>query len=157
MGWKLRDYAQEIGISDKFMILERGMPQRELWVCYAISDVFLLASKAEGLGMPLLEAMSVGLPCIATNCTGMSELLADGRGWLVDYREECTHRDPFGNGRRYWIDKKDGVDALQWVYTNVFDDETLYITKNARHYVETRTWDIAIDQVEKAILEVCGE
>ena len=154
VGWKLRDYAQEIGISDKFMILERGMPQRELWVCYAISDVFLLASKAEGLGMPLLEAMSVGIPCIATNCTGMSELLADSRGWLVDYREECTHRDPFGNGRRYWIDKEDGNKILDFVYRNGNIQETL---DSARKYVETRTWDIAVDQVEKSILEACGE
>jgi glycosyltransferase involved in cell wall biosynthesis len=151
VGWKLRDYAQEIGISDKFMILERGMPQRELWVTYAISDVFLLTSKAEGLGMPLMEAMAVGLPCIATNCTGMAELLADGRGWLVDYREDCTHRDPFGNGRRYWIDTDDGTTLLDFVYRNGDTQETL---DGARKYVETRTWDIAISQVEKALLEI---
>jgi glycosyltransferase involved in cell wall biosynthesis len=73
VGWKLRDYAQEIGISENFMIFERGMSHRDLWVTYAISDVFLLPSKAEGLGMPLLEAMAVGIPCIATNCAIVRE------------------------------------------------------------------------------------
>ena len=87
LGWKLRDYAQEIGISGKFIIFERGMTHTQLWTTYAVSDVFLLTSKAEGLGMPLMEAMAVGLPCIATDCTGMRELLGglegNDRGWLV--------------------------------------------------------------------------
>jgi hypothetical protein len=34
VGWKLRDYAQELGISDKLMIFERGMSQKDLWVAY---------------------------------------------------------------------------------------------------------------------------
>ncbi len=157
VGWKLRDYAQEIGINDKLMLLERGIPHKELWVTYAISDVFLLPSKTEGLGMPLMEAMAVGIPCIATNCTGMKELLADGRGWLVDYKDCCTHRDPFGNGYRYWIDVADGIDALRSVYKGETNELPWNMLEDARKYVETRTWDIAIDQVEKAILEVCGE
>ena len=50
VGWNLRDLVQELGIADKFLLLERGMPQKELWKVYAISDTFLLPSKAEGLG-----------------------------------------------------------------------------------------------------------
>jgi len=138
------------------MLLERGIPHRELWITYAISDVFLLTSKAEGLGMPLMEAMAVGLPCIATNCTGMAELLADGRGSLIDYKEECTHIDPFGNGHRYWIDTDDGTESLQYMYEEEYKSLEWDMIGDARHYVETRTWDIAVDQVEKAILEACG-
>jgi glycosyltransferase involved in cell wall biosynthesis len=151
VGWKLRDYAQELGISENFMIFERGMPFSQLWTTYAVSDVFLLPSKSEGLGMPLLEAMAVGVPCIATNCTGMAELLGEDRGFLLDYA--FTHRDPFGNGWRYWVDKKQGIEALEFIYK-------LTPKKNiekARKYVEERTWDVAVDQVEKALQEVCGK
>lgn len=152
VGWKLRDYANEIGISEKLMIFERGMDHNQLWITYAISDVFLLTSKAEGLGMPLLEAMAVGLPCIATNCTGMAELLADDRGILLEY--DYTHRDPFGNGFRRWVSIPDGIMALLNVYEHREDLET--ITSKAREYVEERTWDIAVEQVEKSLQTVCA-
>lgn len=43
-----------------------------------MSDIFLLASLWEGLPKSLLEAMSLGLPCIATNVEGNSDVLSDG-------------------------------------------------------------------------------
>jgi len=161
VGWKLRDYAQEIGINNNFLIFERGMPFNQLWTTYAVSDVFLLPSKAEGLGMPLLEAMAVGLPCIATDCTGMAELLADKRGWLMDYN--FTHRDPFGNGTRYWANRQSGLYALERFYAK--DDDSVHITPQlteimtmkARKYVESRTWDIAVNQVEQALKDVIAK
>jgi glycosyltransferase involved in cell wall biosynthesis len=145
-GGRLRDYAQEWGVHQHFILMERGMPFKQLWGLYAMSDVFLLASKSEGLGMPLLEAMAVGLPVVATNCTAISELLADGRGLLVD--PEYQHRDCFGNGWRYWFSKKHGVEMLNKVYEEGFD------TKPAREYVEKRTWDIPALQMDNAIKEL---
>ena len=145
-GARLRDYAQELGIQQHFMLMERGMPFKQLWGLYAISDAFCLLSKSEGLGMPILEAMATGVPVVATNCTAISELLADGRGLLVDY--EYQHRDCFGNGWRYWANSKHGASLLTQVYENGFD------TKPAREYVEKRTWDIPAQQMDKAIREI---
>ncbi|QQX75959.1 MULTISPECIES: glycosyltransferase [Aequorivita] len=39
------------------------------------SDIFVLASRTEGLPRAIIEAMSVGLPCIATTVGGIPELL----------------------------------------------------------------------------------
>lgn len=153
VGWKLRDYADEIGINKDLIIFERGMDHKQLWTTYAISDAFLLVSKAEGLGLPLLEAMAVGLPCIATNCTGMAELLADGRGCLLDPVE--IHRDPFGNGRRYWIGfegnvNREGVNELNLLYKHKPKKQIA----DARKYVESRTWDIAVEQMENVLRDL---
>ena len=143
VGWKLRDLGQLLKINDKFNIYERGIPMQELWNLYAISDAFLLTSKAEGLGMPLLEAMATGVPCLATNCTAMAELLGEDRGILLDV--EYSYIDPFGNGNRYFVSIKDGIKKLMFA---VRGD----MTKKAREYVEERDWSITVEQMEKAVL-----
>jgi glycosyltransferase involved in cell wall biosynthesis len=132
------------------MLFERGMPFKQLWMMYAGSDCFLLTSKAEGLGMPLLESMSMKIPTIATDCTGMAELLADGRGYLVD--AEYAHRDPFGNGTRWWINKDNAVTALQSVYGGVLPD-----LGAARQFVEDRDWQPSVLRLEEVLLKMREE
>ena len=148
VGWNLRDYAQVLGINPNLLIFERGLEFKKLWTIYAISDVFLLASKAEGLGLPLLESMAVGVPCLATNCTAIAELLGDGHGDLIDY--EYTHIDPFGNANRYWASRKDGAEKLAHIYNTRDVDRT----SKALEYVRSRTWDIPIKQLNRVLEEL---
>ena len=52
---------------------------------YSSASLFVLSSRYEGLPLALIEAMWCGTPCVAFNCPqGPAELLADGRGWLVE-------------------------------------------------------------------------
>lgn len=44
----------------------------------ADAEIFVLPSDFEGLSNALLEAMMMGLPCIATNCAGCDEVIEDG-------------------------------------------------------------------------------
>jgi len=148
VGWNLRDYAQVLGINPNLLIYERGLAFEKLWAMYALSDAFLLSSKAEGLGLPLLEAMAVGIPCVATNCTAIAEVLGDGRGSLIDY--EYIHIDPFGNAHRYWADRRSGATKLAEIYNNRDKDWT----SKALEYVRSRTWDIPIEHLNRVIEEL---
>lgn len=147
-GWKLRDLAIEYKIANKLMIVERGMPFANLWSYYAMSDCLLNISKAEGLCLPVLEAMSVGIPVIATDCTAMMETCADGRGILVPWHYRYV--DPFGNSYRYLADYE--VAAAQMIYLFEGGKQNEFITK-ARSYVESRTWDIPVQQIHDYIMK----
>ncbi|MBK8782818.1 MAG: glycosyltransferase [Anaerolineales bacterium] len=48
----------------------------------AAADVFILSSRWEGLPIALLEAMSAGLPSIATKVEGVDEVLVEGEHGL---------------------------------------------------------------------------
>jgi len=165
VGWKLQDYAQELDIQDKMVILERGMPQKKLWSIYAMADVFLLPSKAEGLGLPILESMAVGIPVIGTNCTAIRELICQGGGFVLDYEEilvnvdgsTCSYRDPFGNGARYIAEHKHGVSLLENVYNLLGTEEYQEISLNARDYIESRDWSIGVEQLDRALRSIQDE
>ena len=105
--------------------------------------------------MPLLEAMSVGLPILATDCTAIHEVLDNGRGTLVPY--DYVHRDPFGNGKRYWIDRMKALEEMEWIYSQRTSLDLNKAVKKAREYVEGRTWDIAVEQLESGLLKLVEE
>lgn len=46
-------------------------------------DIFVLASKMEGLGTSLLDAMAVGLPVIGTRAGGIPEAIKNGKNGLL--------------------------------------------------------------------------
>ncbi len=48
------------------------------------ADAFVTPSVAEGLSNALLEALACGLPALAAPASGVRELLADGRGVVVE-------------------------------------------------------------------------
>src|SRR5690606_39801803 len=55
---------------------------------YAIADVFVFPSYREGFPNVLLEACSMGLPCVVTNINGNNEIIQDGiNGLIVEPRD----------------------------------------------------------------------
>ncbi|MFA6241704.1 MAG: glycosyltransferase family 4 protein [Candidatus Hydrogenedentales bacterium] len=63
-------------------------PQGEIPKLYARADAWLVPSRSEGFGLPILEAMACGTPVIATPTGAAPELLGDGTGIVV------PHEDP---------------------------------------------------------------
>lgn len=60
----------------------------------ADAEMFVLSSDFEGLSNALLEAMMMGLPCIATCCAGCDEIIVDGEnGLLIPVGDEAALTD----------------------------------------------------------------
>jgi glycosyltransferase involved in cell wall biosynthesis len=79
----VRSKIERLGISDRCR-LAGFVSDVELPAYYNAADVFVLPSKS-GEGLPLvgLEAMSCGLPVVATDVGGISEVIPEGCGKLV--------------------------------------------------------------------------
>ncbi|MGI9127022.1 MAG: glycosyltransferase [Roseomonas sp.] len=69
--------------------------QEDLFVIYNMADAFVFPSRAEGWGLPLIEAMATGLPAIATNYSGQTEFLSHLEGLFMPVRHNLVPRqDP---------------------------------------------------------------
>jgi glycosyltransferase involved in cell wall biosynthesis len=62
------------------------------------ADIFILPSKFESFPLSILEAMSAGLPIIATNTGGIKEMVSDKmNGYLVNYLNDKDLKDSMLN------------------------------------------------------------
>lgn len=58
---------------------------RQACEIYSRCRVWLLCSRSEGFGMPILEAMACGCAVVSTDCGGPKDIIKDGEnGFLVD-------------------------------------------------------------------------
>lgn len=81
LGRQLQAQAKHLGLGDRVRFLGSRTDIPEL---LAAMDVFVLSSDWEGTPVSLMEAMSAGLPVVATAVGGVPELFEDGReGFLV--------------------------------------------------------------------------
>jgi len=160
VGWKIDDMAISKGVMDRLAKFERGLPFDRLWTLYAIADVFLLPSKAEGLCMPLIEAMAVGAAVVATDCTAVPEHVFENpetregqRGFVMDVA--FKHQDPWGNSMRSYVDEDSGVEQLKKVYELKMSGQLEEkILSPARAYAESREWSNAGDVLDEAVRSI---
>jgi len=81
------ELIQRLGLNENIRMFGWIKDRRKLFEILKESDILVFTSKpGEGLGLVILEAMSQGLPVIATRCGGPKEVIEDGiNGYLDDY------------------------------------------------------------------------
>jgi glycosyltransferase involved in cell wall biosynthesis len=105
---------------------------------YSRSLVWFLASRSEGFGSPILEAMACGCAVVATDCGGPRDIISEGvNGFLV----------PVGD-----VDRM--VDRIQLLLKDRATRER--IVANARQTVQQLTWKHSVDLLEKALQSIGG-
>jgi glycosyltransferase involved in cell wall biosynthesis len=63
--------------------IQTGIPMETMARMYNTLDVFLLPTKGEGFGIPIVEAMACGVPVITTDCTAQKEICKDSGAWMI--------------------------------------------------------------------------
>jgi len=87
---ELRALAASLGIDRASLFVDPALDRRAgVYDLMAAMDIFVLSSLSEGLPMAVLEAMTVGLPVVASAVGGVPEVIADRTtGLLVAPRDE---------------------------------------------------------------------
>ena len=78
----LKDQAKRLGISN-IVVFAGLQDQASLKQLYADSDLCVLTSFAEGVPVVLMEAMAIGIPCVAPRIYGIPELIRHGIDGLL--------------------------------------------------------------------------
>ena len=79
---QLKALARTLKIADRVRFLG-FLTEGEVITELKDSDLFVLPSFVEGLPVSAMEAMAIGVPVIATNIAGTSELIEDGKNGLL--------------------------------------------------------------------------
>lgn len=78
---ELLDYQKRLGMDDIFFAGHIGF--RQMLAYYKAADIFLCMSDHEGFCVPILEAMSFGIPVLAKDAGAVGETMGDA-GLLLD-------------------------------------------------------------------------
>ena len=78
----LHRFVDDMGLHDA-VLFSGALSDAALAAAVAGSDVFVLTSRHEGFGVPVLEAMTLGVPVVANAAGALPEVVGDG-GLLVD-------------------------------------------------------------------------
>jgi glycosyltransferase involved in cell wall biosynthesis len=73
------------------------------------ASLFVLPSRREGLSNSLLEAMSIGIPCIATDISGNRDLIRHGKNGLLVLSEDPKS---LADGVMYMLDNPDKARSM---------------------------------------------
>lgn len=84
----LKNLTQHLGLTSQVTFTGK-VSDNELRRHYESADVFLSASEHEGFGVPLVEAMSMGLPAVAYAAAAIPETLG-GSGLLLNDKSPAT-------------------------------------------------------------------
>jgi glycosyltransferase involved in cell wall biosynthesis len=110
---------------------------------YRQGSIYIAPSKREGLGLPILEAMSCGLPVITTNAPPMNEWFSKDYPLLVEVGD--IYKTPTGD-IPYYVPKLDSLyDIVVWSYKNPEKMRELG-TANRKIIEERYSWKVLKQQ-----------
>jgi glycosyltransferase involved in cell wall biosynthesis len=128
----------------------------QMGALYRSADCFVLPTRGEGFGMPVLEAMACGLPTIATNWSGPASFLNEGNGYPLDVRAmvRAEARCPYYEGFD-WAEPD--ADHLRALMRHVYDHPDEARAKGAAAAADVmarHTWEHTAQRVRQRLLEL---
>jgi glycosyltransferase involved in cell wall biosynthesis len=101
---ELKELATQLGLAER-VIFHPAVPHEEVRFFYGAADIFLMVSESEPFGITVLEAMAMGMPVIAFNSGGPSDIITHNQTGLLiekhDYERMAYYMDALLSHQRY--------------------------------------------------------
>jgi glycosyltransferase involved in cell wall biosynthesis len=135
---RVHTLARRLAHDARVRVISGNFSDEQMAAIYNAADAFVFPSKAEGFGLPCLEAIACGLPAIVTNVTAQSEFLDRIAGLYepVDFTvgpivdEDYAHfyADDYG-GTDFGNWALPSIDSIRQAMRRVFEDPPHYRRK----------------------------
>ena len=140
---ELIQYIDKRGLKN-IRVIHGKMSQQDMLALYTSADVFVFPARAEGWGLPLIEALAVGLPVIATDYSGQTEFLSRIPGLFQSLKYQLVPiNDP--EFKSFWHSR--GNTWGRWAEVDIRDMQKKLISSR-KHY---SSWQIKAFQASQII------
>lgn len=157
---RLKELLNPCEDSAPIYLLTGEMPREDLSKLYRSCHCFVLPSRGEGVGLPLLEAGSIGMPVIATGWGGQADFLHLDNGFPVEYRMvpvPVQSHCPYYTPDQMWAEPSvlDLRKKMRWVLEN--NNSSLERGRKLQSLIRSQyTWEKAALEVVEAIGRLTG-
>lgn len=132
------------------------VPGYQLGSLYRSVDCFVLATRGEGWGLPIMEAMACGLPVIATNWSGPSEFMSRETAYLLEVErlKPAEGKCPYYKGFNWAEPSYEHLRSLmRHVYENRAEARMLGV-RASQEILEKWTWERSVKKMIERLDEV---
>jgi hypothetical protein len=138
------------------IMYNQELPAHQIGSLYRSADCFVLPTRGEGWGMPILEAMACGLPVIATNWSAHTDFISDDVAYplRVERMVPAEAKCPYYEGFRW---AQPDQSHLAHLMRHVYENRTEAAEKGARASkvaLGDWTWRQAAQKIKDRLLAI---